>query len=222
LNEEKIQLFRKEIIYWFNKFGESFPWRDTSDPWHILIAAIMLRKTTTKQVNKIFPTFIKQFPNSYTVKDASIEFVEEQIKSLGLEKRRAKEIKMMAEVINTRYNGRVPSAENDLLSIPGVGKYIASEVMLSAFKKKKPLLDTNMIRVINRVFGYKSERKRPREDKELWIFAEKLVPKEATDARRFNYGVLDFARLICKAQKPLCPICTLNDMCIYYSEIVCI
>jgi A/G-specific adenine glycosylase len=219
LSEEKKQIVQKRIISWFEEFGELFPWRDTSDPWQILIAAIMLRKTTTKQVNKIFPIFIKLFPNSYVIQETPVELIEAQIKLLGLEKRRAKEIKMMAELINIKYNGKIPDSEMELLSFPGVGKYIASEVMLSAFKKPKPLLDTNMIRVITRVFGYNSKKKRFRDDESLWKFAETLVPKNADDARSFNYGILDLARLICKPKNPICIRCPLNKICNYFAQL---
>jgi A/G-specific adenine glycosylase len=74
-----------------------------------------------------------------------------------------------------------------------------------------------MIRVIQRVFGWQSERKRPREDRKLWAFAETLVPEGK--CREFNWGVLDFGAFICTHRKPKCPECLLNEICDYYQAV---
>jgi A/G-specific adenine glycosylase len=74
-----------------------------------------------------------------------------------------------------------------------------------------------MIRILERVFGVKSLKKRPHTDKALWRFAKTIVPAEPGQARKFNYGVLDFARKICTARSPKCPACPLRDICFFYA-----
>ena len=92
-----------------------------------------------------------------------------------------------------------------------MGDHIAAEVLLRVCGQPEPLLDRNMIRVIERVFGVKSARKRPHTDPELWSFARELVPKDPEEAEKFNFGVLDFARKVCRARSPRCTECFVTD-----------
>ena len=109
----------------------------------------------------------------------------------------------------------IPCERDKLKELPGVGDYIASEVLLVACGQPEPLLDRNMLRVIERVFGVKSAKKRPHIDPAMWSFARLLVPKDPELAEKFNFGVLDFARKICTAEKPYCSTCPVKDLCSY-------
>lgn len=217
---QKVEIFRERIIKWYSLRGnQDLPWRKTSDPWAVLVAAFLLRKTTTNQVVKIYEQFIKKYPTPYALLNASIEEVRNLIRPLGIEYRRAENLLKLAERIVKKFGGVVPCSKEELKELPGVGNYIASEVLLVAYNQPEPLLDRNMIRVIERVFGIRSAKLRPHTDAKLWSFAEMLVPKDPQLARNFNYGVLDFARKICKAKSPNCNICPLIDVCNYYSNV---
>jgi len=213
--EEKMSIFVNRIIKWYEKHGEkSFPWRGVRDPWAILLASFLLRKTTVEQVVKVFPTVLEKFPDPASLCNAYENEVREIIKPLGIEHERSKLLKKVAEILMKQFGGKVPNTLKDLKQLPGVGDYIAREILCLAYGVPEPLLDRNMIRVIGRVFNVKSERKRPHTDPKLWEFAKKLVPKDAENARKFNCGVLDFARMICRP-KPLCETCPLRDICYY-------
>jgi A/G-specific adenine glycosylase len=210
--------FRKRIIEWYGLHGDiHLPWRSARSGWEVLVASFLLRKTTTKQVAEIYVEFIRRYPGPQALLKASEEEVRELIKPLGIEHQRSKHLIALAREIVGRFGGRVPCDKESLKELPGVGDYIASEVLLVACNQPEPLLDRNMIRVLERVFGVKSLKKRPHTDKALWRFAKTIVPAEPGQARKFNYGVLDFARKICTARSPKCPACPLRDICFFYA-----
>ena len=219
IDQKRIKIFRFKIIEWYKKYGDKhLPWRKTRDPWAILVAAFLLRKTTTSQVVKIYRKFLKKYPTPKTLLSASEKEVRELIRPLGIEHQRAKHLKELAEYIEKRLGGKIPCVKDKLKELPGVGDYIASEVLLGSCDMPEPLLDRNMIRVIERVFGVKSAKKRPHTDPKMWSFAKMLVPKDPEKAKAFNYGILDFARKVCTARNPRCSNCPIRDICNYYAK----
>jgi len=220
INKRKLEIFRERIIHWYIEFGDKhLPWRKTHDPWAILVAAFLLRKTTTIQVVKIYEEFLRRYPKPKALLSASEEEIKKLIRPLGIEHQRARHLKDLAEYIEKKFGGKIPCVKDKLKELPGVGDYIASEVLLGACSKPEPLLDRNMIRIIERVFGVKSSKKRPHTDPKMWAFARMLVPKDPNEAKVFNYGILDFARKACTTRKPRCSECPIRDICNYYAEI---
>ncbi|HDL01995.1 MAG TPA: hypothetical protein ENH23_07165 [candidate division Zixibacteria bacterium] len=134
------------------------------------------------------------------------------LKDIGLFYR-GRRLKKIAERIVNQFEGNVPDKKEDLMSLYGVGEYISNAVLCFAFKKRVPIVDTNVIRVYERVFNVKSQKSRPRTDKEVWKFAEKMLPEK--DYVEYNYALLDFASEICRAKNPLCEICPLKNICKY-------
>lgn len=205
----RVEELRRRIISWYERHGRKhLPWRGTRDPWATLIAAFFLRKTRTSHVEKVYRRFVERFPTPRALHAAAEEEVRRMITPLGLENRRARQLKQLAKVLVEKHGGRVPSELDDLLCLPGVGRYTAAEVLLACFDVPEPLLDVNMKRLISRIFGLQGVS-----EEELWEFAKRLVPQDPVEARKFNYGVLDFAQAVCKARKPRCGECPLNDMC---------
>jgi A/G-specific adenine glycosylase len=214
----KMEEFGKRIIEWYGLHGDiHLPWRSARSGWEALVASFLLRKTTTKQVAEIYVEFIRRYPGPQALLKASEDEVRELIKPLGIEHQRSKHLTALAREIVVRFGGQVPCDKESLKELPGVGDYISSEVLLVACNQPEPLLDRNMIRVLERVLGVKSSKKRPHTDKALWRFAKTIVPAEPGQARKFNYGVLDFARKICTARSPKCPACPLRDICFFYA-----
>lgn len=209
---DKVKLFQEEIVIYYTKHGRhNLPWRLTRDPWQILLAEVMLRKTTSDQAAKIFYTVSAFSPEAVDGMDVSE--LEKLLKPLGMYQVRANQLKTIAKAC---LQAESAALESDvfLRSLPGIGRYISNSVRCCAFGHPAPALDTNMIRIIQRVFGWKSKRKRPREDKKLWDFAESLVPHN--NCREYNWGVLDLGSSICTHQKPKCLQCPLTTICDYY------
>lgn len=211
-----VEEFRRRVIAWYEECGcRHLPWRNVRDGWAVLVASLLLRKTTVAQVVGVYEEFLRRFPSPQSLLSASEGDVESIIKPLGIHQR-AKLFKKLARVLVERFGGRVPCSRRELESLPGVGSYAASEVLLRACGRPEPLLDRNMIRVIERVFGAASLKKRPHTDPELWALARKLVPENPEDAEKFNFGVLDLARKVCRARGPRCGECPVGDLCRHF------
>ena len=110
-----------------------------------------------------------------------------------------------------KYAGKIPKTRNALISLPGIGDYIANAVLCLAYNEDLALLDTNVVRVLQRVFGITSSKARARTDKVLWKAYKEMIPKGK--ARDFNLAVLDFAATVCTARNPKHKICPVNDVC---------
>lgn len=214
-NPSKRCRFAENLISWHLTNNASFPWREEKDPYKILVSEILLRKTTRKQVKEIFPHFFQVYPSFSALADAHLVEIDEVIHPLGMEHRRARLLKELASQIVSECGGAVPTTEEDLLALPGVGRYVANAVLCFAGGKDAPLVDTNVIRVIQRVFSFKAKRKRVRSDPEVWEFVSSLIP--LGKGKEFNLAILDFAAAVCTSRSPKCGSCPNNTMCDYYA-----
>ncbi|MCL7389963.1 MAG: A/G-specific adenine glycosylase [Thaumarchaeota archaeon] len=184
------------------------------------MAPLLLKRTTIRQVARIYEEFMRRFPTPHALLSAGEEDVKKIIKPLGLHNKRSKELIELARVLVDKFNGEVPCDKEKLRELPGVGEYIVSEVLLRACRKPEPLLDINMTRVVERIFSVKSAKKNPYKDPVLWSFAKMIVPKDPDLAEKFHFGILDLARKICRARDPRCDICPMKDLCSYYANSV--
>jgi len=214
--ERKRQEFGKNLLKWRQKNNPDsiFPWRNTEDPYEILVTECLLKKTTRTQVAKMWPEFVEKFPDVYSLKNADVRVLKKIIKPLGMVNIRSAMLKKLAEKIIKNYNGKIPDEKEELLQLPGVGGYVANAVLCFAFKKDVSMIDTNIMRVLHRVFSLNSDKARPRMDKKLWEFVENLPPKGS--GRDFNLAILDFAGEVCRPANPKCEKCIMNKMCDYY------
>jgi len=214
MNTDKIIQFQGQILLFWEQQGRNYlPWRQTTDPWKILIAEILLRKTTSSQVSRVYSKLENLTPKDIVSLDSSqLEYI---LMPLGMNRVRAEQLKVIAA---TTVNASFEDYQSDefLRSMPGIGRYISNSVRCCAFGIPAPALDANMIRIIQRVFDWQPTRKRAREDKALWDFAESLVPCER--CKEYNWGVLDFGSAICIARKPKCSLCSIQQICYFHQE----
>jgi A/G-specific adenine glycosylase len=212
--EEKREFFVSEILRWYEKNGEFYPWRTEKDPFKILLSEILLRKTDRKKVAVVYPKISEYFGSPIKIVNTDIEKLEEFLKPLGLYKERALQLKQGAEFILNKFDGRIPENLNDLLKIPGVGKYTANAVLCFAYKKNVPLIDANLIRILKRFFNLTPNKSRERDDPMFWKFINDTIPTD--NIKEFYYGILDFSNQICRPKNPKCAECPLITFCSYY------
>lgn len=210
----KEKFFTKKLCLYHQTYYRKLPWRKTKNPFHILVSEIMLQKTDVQKVLKIFPKFIAKYSSPRTLSNAAVNLLIKDLFLLGIHDR-AKRLKETAKILMDRFNGHVPKEKDKLLTLKGVGDYIANAVLCFAFNKDVSIVDANVIRVFERFFSLKSNRARPRTDREIWQFAKKLVPKG--NAKKYNRSLLDFAAVICTARKPSCLRCPLSKRCDYFA-----
>lgn len=212
LGSKKI-LFTKRLLKWSKENRVRHPWRESSDPFKVLLAEILLRKTTRKQVHNIFDLFIRKFPNPDALAKARMREIESEIEPLGMQHVRARKLKELAEVLMSQFKGKVPLERDHLLDLPGVGEYIANATLCFCLNRDIPLVDTNVQRVLERVFSLKTEKAEARKDIRFWKLANDLIPRGK--GREFNLALIDFANEICTKRNPRCSECLMNDICDY-------
>ncbi|MGA2789485.1 MAG: hypothetical protein ABSF00_01820 [Candidatus Bathyarchaeia archaeon] len=203
--------FREKLLVWWKDNRRNYPWRDTRNPYRILVSEIFLHRTRADQVAPVYTEFIKEFPTVQHLSKARQAQVTRILRPLGLIWRN-KLLKPLAREIVSSHNGRIPSTTSQLESLPGVSKYIAAAVSCFAFGNVEPLLDTNTVRILGRMFGLIVNDGSRRSDKFSEIYTSLI---KVDEPRYFNYAMVDLGALVCSARDPACQICPVNDMCNY-------
>lgn len=182
-----------------------------------MISEILLTRTKASQVSPIYEKFINIYPTLTEFFNINVVEVEKLIKPLGL-LYRANGFKKVAEKIKLEFNKKIPNDFTKLKSLFCIGDYGANAILCFGFNEKRPLIDTNFIRIFKRVFNIKSEKKRPKSDKSLWKFSEKLLPNEGYI--QYNYGVLDLGGKICMSRKTKCEVCPITEICYHFINMI--
>ena len=220
LSEGFIHEVRRRVIEWFREKGDrELPWRRTRDAWAIVLAAMLLRVTRRDVVARVYNKLLERYPDPKAMASASVEEVREAIRPLGLYNVRAKQLVELARALVERFNGRVPCDREMLLELPGIGDYAASVILLRACNQPTPLLDSNTVRVYERLLGYKTRAQNPYRDELLVKLAEALTPRDPEEAYEFNLGVMDLGFKVCTTRSR-CFECPLRDLCYYYATSV--
>jgi len=174
----------------------------------------MLQRTIARQVEPVYIKFITRYPSPRDLVKARLEDIAKDLQSLGLAYR-ALRVKKIAEMIVTKFGGKVPESEDELFQLPGVGRYVANAVQCFSFGKDVPLVDANILRVMKRVFSIttsKESHKKP----EIWNLMATMIPKG--ESREFNLSILDFASIICTAKNPNHEACPVRNICDFYQK----
>jgi len=204
--------FRKALIAWGREHFRPFPWRLTEDSYHILMAEIMLHRTQASQVVPVYERFIKRYPDVPALAQATKKELHDALGSLGL-RWRIDLIHNMAVRLAGDFGGSIPERKEELLALSGVSDYIASAVRCFAWNHPEPLVDTNTVRVIGRLFGLKikdSSRRNPRFRNLIAALVDRKQP------RVYNYALLDLAGQVChKEREPECERCPVRKWCVY-------
>lgn len=204
-----VDQFHAHLRAWGVEHQRIFPWRTTDDPFHILIAELMLRRTQARQVVPVYNLFVARYPDAQTLAGAPPEEVAMILFPLGLAWR-VPAFQQMARVLVAEHDGHVPTDYATLLTLPGIGDYVASTVCSFAFEQAIPIIDTNTVRVAGRLFGVathaESRRRRP-----IRQLLSALLDEH--HPRIYNYHLLDLAALICIPAHPRCASCPLVQEC---------
>jgi len=204
------------LLEWWKKNKRFFPWRRRKNPYAILIAEMLLRKTTAKQVENMYSSFLKNYPTPKVLSEADEKELSKILTPLGIEHHRASLFVKFGKTIVDNYKGKIPITEKELLKLPGVGLYATNAVLSFSQNINVPLVDTNFIRIIERVFDFTSSKARARNDSKIWEFAGELIPNGKS--REFNLAVLDFAATVCKSRNPECSSCPIIQICAFQKK----
>jgi A/G-specific adenine glycosylase len=203
--------FQQRLLKWYAEHGRDLPWRRTSDPYKILVSEIMLQQTQVERVIPKYHEFLERYPSFEILARAPVEEVKQSWYPLGYNIRPVRLHGIARETV-ARYGGTLPSDPDELLSFKGIGRYTAGAIRSFAFNEDAPILDTNVMRVLHRVFVGEGDPK-ARKSK-LWQLSEALVPKGKS--YNFNQALMDFGSIVCTARDPYCLLCPMKDFCKTY------
>jgi A/G-specific adenine glycosylase len=210
LSEHKIRPFQRRLLRWYRRHGRDLPWRRTRDPYCILVSEIMLHQTQVDRVIPKYHEWLTVYPTFEALAAAPLEEVKERWRPLGYNFRPERLQRIAQHVVN-QLNGELPNTLNQLRALPGVGRYTAGAILSFAFHQDAPIVDTNVRRLILRIFGVQSSSNRAAVERRVWQLAEILIPHGK--AFIFNQALIDFGALMCTARNPACPTCFASDLC---------
>jgi A/G-specific adenine glycosylase len=205
--------FRRALLAWYETHGRDLPWRNTADPYHILVSEIMLQQT---QVDRVLPKYVEwleKYPSFQALASASEADVTTTWRPLGYNIR-PRRLHAIAREAVARYDGQLPSDAETLLSFKGIGEYTAGAIRSFAFGQRAAILDTNVARVLLRVFLGRGDVKAHATRRRLWAVSTALVPRKRVFD--FNQALMDLGAMVCVARKPKCLVCPMTRICRAY------
>ena len=202
-------LFTSQLLAWFEEHGRDFLWRQTDDPFRILICEVLLRRSRSATVAKVAERFFKRWPTPAALADAELEDVTDVIRPLGLTKRAGQLIDLGRTL---REASRFPDSINLLTELPGVGRYSAAATL------GEPTVDGTSARVYRRFFGWLDAPEHKTVDDDLWERVSDVLSDHAAASRRLNWAVLDLASTHCSPARPTCSRCPISATCVRYNS----
>ena len=200
------------MISWFEENGRDLPWRRTRDPYRVLVSEVMLQQIQVVRAIPFYERFLERFPTVEALANAPISDAIRVWGDLG-RYRRVVNLHRTARTIVDEHGGEVPSDPAVLSKLPGIGPYTAGAVACFAYERGVPFVDTNIRRVLHRVFVGPDVPEPAAKEPALLAIAEKLVPPEGNAAWTWNQAVMELGALTCTARKPRCEACPLSGRC---------
>ena len=204
------QAFHRRLLGWYARHRRDLPWRRTREPYRVLVSEIMLQQTQVDRVIPKYQEFLSRYPTFAELAHASAREVTRTWRPLGYY-RRARSLHGIARETMARYAGRLPDDGAVLRSMTGIGRYTAGAILAFAHNQDAALVDTNVRRVLGRIFLGPRRLKKLRGHKTIWELAESLVP--AGRAYDYNQALMDFGATWCTARKPRCSPCPMKAFC---------
>lgn len=207
------------LLVWFVAHARDLPWRRTRDPYAIWVSEIMLQQTQVKTVIPYWERWTRELPTIQAAAQASPAKLHKLWEGLGYYTR-VRNLQKAAQQIIAQHNGRFPEAFDDILALPGIGRYTAGAIASIAFNQPRPILDGNVIRVLTRVFGIGKNPRDKKTNVHLWQLAEELVrhasrpAHHASACSHLNQSLMELGALICTPRSPRCDACPVNKLCI--------
>jgi A/G-specific adenine glycosylase len=219
------------LLRWFDKNARDLPWRRTRDPYAIWVSEIMLQQTQVKTVRPYWERWMRELPSIEALAKARAERVLKLWEGLGYY-HRARNAQKAAQIIMARHDGKFPETFEEVLALPGIGRYTAGAICSIAFNQPAPILDGNVIRVLTRLFGiWKNPGEKSTRGK-LWHLAAQLVGQAAVGGRiapssfanhagacsLLNQALMELGALICTPREPKCRFCPLRPRCVAFNR----
>jgi A/G-specific adenine glycosylase len=206
----KIAAVRAGLLAWFAANARDLPWRRTREPYRILVSEVMLQQTQVDRVVPYYEAFLDRFPTVRALAEAPTAEVIRLWSGLGYN-RRAVNLQRTARYVVDERGGEFPRDAEGLRKLPGVGPYTAGAIAAFAYEEDAAFVDTNMRRVLHRVFVGSDVPAPTASERLVLAIAAAAIP--AGQGWEWNQALIEFGALHCTARKPLCVVCPLQAEC---------
>jgi A/G-specific adenine glycosylase len=206
----EITEFRALLVAWYKNAGRRLPWRETADPYRILVSELMLQQTQVATVLGYYNRWLAKFPTLAKLAAADEQEALRAWQGLGYYNR-ARNLHRCARELMENGDGRLPENVADLVRLPGIGRYTAGAIVSFAFNKPAPVLDTNVTRVLARLINLRANVDSITGRKALGEISENLV--KDGEARLVNSAIMELGALLCLPRNPRCVLCPVRSFC---------
>lgn len=223
----KLQKLTGLLLVWFSRNARDLPWRRTRDPYAIWVSEIMLQQTQVKTVIPYWNRWMRELPTLQAAAKASPDKIHKLWEGLGYYTR-VRNLQKAARQIVEKHGGEFPQIFEDVLALPGIGRYTAGAICSIAFNQPTPILDGNVIRVLTRLFCIGENPREKKTNAQLWQLAEELViravnsqpraSRPAPRASQFNQSLMELGALVCTPIQPQCLICPVKKFCVAFRD----
>jgi len=213
----KITRRAEALLEWFAREARDLPWRRTRDPYAIWVSEIMLQQTQVKTVIPYWERWMKALPDLQALANARPDRLHKLWEGLGYYSR-VRNLQKAARRILERHQGKFPELFEQVLELPGIGRYTAGAICSIAFNQARPILDGNVIRVLTRLHGLDGDPKQKALNVRLWQLAEEWVVSAAGQHGPLNEAMMELGALVCLPRDPRCGECPLRKSCVAHRE----
>ena len=212
-SEQRVD-FGRRLRAWYRRNARNLPWRQTRDAYRILVSELMLQQTQVSRVVPKYAEFLRTYPSLRSVAMSTPARVCEAWEGLGYYAR-ARNLHRLASQVTSggRRKGALPAQPDELRALPGIGRYTAGAVASFAYERRAALVDTNVARVLRRVFAPNVQPKTSRGDAWLWSIAEAILPRSGRATWTHNQALMELGALVCTARVARCGECPVARCC---------
>lgn len=225
LDPDRLRVFGTRLRAWYRRNARDLPWRRTRDPYAILVSELMLQQTQVSRVLEYWTRFLARFPTLESLAEAREREVLAEWKGLGYYARARNLHRLSRAVVREgaaawgdaaaepRGDRPLPDDPAQLRRLPGIGAYTAGAVATFAYERRAALVDTNVARVLSRVFAPRLNPKRARDLTVLWQIAEASLPRTGKATWTHNQALMELGALVCTARVKRCGVCPVRRDC---------
>ena len=202
--ETKTKQLKKDLLTWYTNNKRSFSWRNTNDPWKILLIEIISQQTQINRADTYYQKFIKRFPTPESMSKSSLKTILKMWSGLGYNNR-AKRLYESSKILAERgFEEIYPNFE----ILPGVGSYTKNAILSFAYGDNVLAIDTNLERIFKRFFGIENTKEFIEDSSDYFL--------KNVNSRDINQAFMDFGSYVCKSSNPKCSICPIEESCSKY------
>ena len=202
------------MVGWHRRHGRrGLPWQGVRDPYRVWLSEVMLQQTQVATASAYYERFVAAYPDVAALAAASLDDVLALWSGLGYYSR-ARNLHRCAQTVVERHGGDFPRTSGELAQLPGIGRSTAAAIAAFCFDERAAILDGNVKRVLARLSGFAGDLATVPAQRDLWAYADSLLPGRAADMPHYTQGLMDLGATVCLARQPRCDACPLADLCI--------